>query len=58
MYPRLQQQKAVPLFISAGRIKTRAAHFLEFSMRTAMHGKSRVLSATSVCHNQQTISQT
>ena len=27
--------------------------FLEFSMRTAMHGTSHVLSAISVCHNQK-----
>ena len=26
---------------------------LEFLMRTALHGKSRVLSAVSVCHNEQ-----
>ena len=39
-------------------LKTRADQntggaLLEFSMRAAMHGKSRVSSAISVCHNQQ-----
>ena len=35
--------------LTSGRIKTRAAHFLEFSVRTAMHGISIVSSAISVC---------
>ena len=42
-----------PKWMTAGRIKTRAANFLKFPMTTAMHGKSRVLSAISVCDNQQ-----
>ena len=31
--------------VGAGRIKTRAAHFWNFPVRTAVHGKSRVPSA-------------
>ena len=39
------------MWVTGYELSTRDGALLEFPMRTAMHGKSRVSFATSVCDN-------